>query len=165
MSASVLLSIYDTCMLCLLLTPPPLVRLRMFGQGTIPLSYRNSAVAITNWLIWSFPHSWLWDHRVCCIGNTTDATSGAGTAYPSRALEFTPGFGGDLAVQSLVFSVVLCTSLFVFCSFSLAILLSVLLRVTDFDYFFGIFNLFLIHEDLVSSDLMADMIPIWDRCH
>jgi hypothetical protein len=40
--------------------------------------------------------------------------------YPSRAPEFTPGFGGDVAVQSLVFCVVLCTSLFVFCSFSLA---------------------------------------------
>jgi hypothetical protein len=35
-----------------------------------------------------------------------DATSRAGTAgYPSRAPEFTPGFGGDVAVQSLVFCV------------------------------------------------------------
>jgi hypothetical protein len=77
-----------------------------------------------------------------------DATSGAGTAgYPPRAPEFTPGFGRDVAVQSLVFCVVLCTSLFVFCSFSLAILLSLLLPVTAFNYFFGIFNPFLNHEE------------------
>jgi len=30
--------------------------------------------------------------RICT--NTTDANSGAGTAYPSGALEFTPSFSG-----------------------------------------------------------------------
>jgi len=31
-------------------------------------------------------------HRVCNYINTTDATSGAGTVYPSGAPAFTPGF-------------------------------------------------------------------------
>ena len=31
-------------------------------------------------------------HRVCNWSNTTDITSGSGTAYPSGAPEFTPGF-------------------------------------------------------------------------
>ena len=34
---------------------------------------------------------------------TTSATSGAGTAYPSGAPEFTPGFSGVRFPQSLVF--------------------------------------------------------------
>ena len=33
---------------------------------------------------------------------TTGVTSGAGTAYPSRALEFTPGFSGIRATRSLL---------------------------------------------------------------
>jgi hypothetical protein len=33
-------------------------------------------------------------HRVCNKINTTGATSGAGTAYPSGAPEFTPCFRG-----------------------------------------------------------------------
>ena len=42
-------------------------------------------------------------------------TSAAGTAYPSGAPEFTPGFKWGCVGQSLyiVFGVVLCTSLFV----------------------------------------------------
>ena len=31
-------------------------------------------------------------HRDCKYSNTTGATSGAGTAYPSRAPKFTLGF-------------------------------------------------------------------------
>jgi len=31
-------------------------------------------------------------HRVCNYINTMGVTSGAGTAYPSRAPELTPGF-------------------------------------------------------------------------
>ena len=64
-----------------------------------------------------------------------------------------PDVSGVLVVQSLVFCVVFCTSLFVFFSFSLANLFSVFLQFTDFYYFFGIFNFFL-------SELIADMIPI-----
>jgi len=41
-------------------------------------------------------------HRVCNYINTTGATSGAGTAYPSGAHEFTPGFSGVCVTRSLV---------------------------------------------------------------
>ena len=49
---------------------------------------------------------------------TTSATSGAETAYPSGAPEFTPGFSGVRFPQSLVFPVVFGKSLFVLCPFS-----------------------------------------------
>jgi len=45
--------------------------------------------------------------------NTTGVTSGAGTAYPSGAPEFTPIFSGVPVPLSLVFYVVLGRSLFV----------------------------------------------------
>jgi hypothetical protein len=40
-------------------------------------------------------------HRVCNYINKTGATSGAGTAYPSGAPEFTTGFSGVRATRSL----------------------------------------------------------------
>ena len=67
----------------------------------------------------------------------TGTTYGAETAYPSGAHEFTPDFSGVRVARSLVLYVVFCISLYVF--FLLAIVLSVLLRVSDFDYPFGIF--------------------------
>jgi hypothetical protein len=57
----------------------------------------------------SFPRS------VCNKNNTADATSGAGIVH----LRLLPEFNGVCVAQSLVFSVVLCRSLFV--SFLLAI--------------------------------------------
>ena len=57
-------------------------------------------------------------HRVCSNSNTTDATSGAGTAYPSRTRKFTPDFSGVRVAQPLVFCEVFCKSLF-FYPFSL----------------------------------------------
>ena len=42
-----------------------------------------------------------------------DATSRAGTAYPSGAPEFTQGFSGINGARSLVFCVVFCRSLVV----------------------------------------------------
>ena len=52
-------------------------------------------------------------HRVYNKSNMTDATSGTGTYYLSRAPELTPlpFFSGDLVVQFLVFCVVCCWSL------------------------------------------------------
>ena len=57
--------------------------------------------------------------------NTTGATSGAGTAYPSGTPEFTPGsyWGSCYRYSIFVFCVMLCRSLFVllsilFCPFS-----------------------------------------------
>jgi len=41
-------------------------------------------------------------YRVCNYSNTTGATSGAGTANPSGALEFTPVFSGVHVTRSLV---------------------------------------------------------------
>ena len=75
--------------------------------------------------------------------NTTGATSGAGTAYPSEAPEFTPVFSGVRVTPSLVVCVI-CRSLFVLMFFFFFVILSFfLLRFTDSDYLFGIFKLFL----------------------
>jgi len=60
----------------------------------------------------------------------THATCGAGSAYPSGAPEFTPGFSGVRLAQPLVFCVRFCRSLSV-------------LRFTASDYRFGIFKLFM----------------------
>ena len=67
--------------------------------------------------------------------NATDATSGAGIAYPSGAPVFS-----EVRVQFYVYvlQIVVCP----FVLFLLAIVLSVLLRYTDSDYPFGIFKLF-----------------------
>jgi hypothetical protein len=64
------------------------------------------------------------------------ATSGAGTAYPSGARGFIPGFYCGSCYRSLA----LCVRCLSFCPL-LAIRLSVLLRYTDSDFPFGIFKL------------------------
>ena len=74
------------------------------------------------------------NHQICSKRNTISVTSGRETT------EFTHGACGIGAAQTLVFCVVLCGSLFVFCFvfadvvFLLAMKLSVLLRFTAFDY-------------------------------
>ena len=62
----------------------------------------------------SFPvlSSFMTCHRVCNQINTTGATSGAGTAYPSGAPEFTTGFHWVPVTRSLVLCM-FCRSLFV----------------------------------------------------
>ena len=82
-------------------------------------------------------------HRVCNKIITTGATCGAGTAYPSGTLEFTPGIQWDSCYSIFSFICMFSRSMFVL--FLLAIVLSVLLRFTDSDYPFGIFKLFLIN--------------------
>ena len=52
-------------------------------------------------------------HRVCTYINTTGATSGAGTAYPSGAPEFTPGFLWGSCYSIFSFMCTFCRSLFV----------------------------------------------------
>ena len=70
--------------------------------------------------------------------NTTDATNGVGTSYPSGAPDFIPGFQDVRFAQSLVFCVVFCRSLLCpFVVFIVAIVFSVL-RITPSDYPFGI---------------------------
>ena len=72
---------------------------------------------------------------------TTGVTSGAGTAYPSGAPEFTPGFKWGSCYAIFSFLCMFCSSLFVL--FLLTIVLSVLLRYTDSDCPCCIFKLFL----------------------
>ena len=66
-----------------------------------------------------------------------------GTAYPSGAPEFTPGFQWGLCYFIFSFRCVLEIVFCPFVPFLLAIVLSVL-RYTDSDDHFGIFNLFLL---------------------
>ena len=70
-------------------------------------------------------------------------TSGAGTAYPLRAPEFTPGFQWVSCYLIFIFYMyVLLIIVCPFVLFFLAIVLSVL-RYTDSDFPFGTFKLFL----------------------
>jgi hypothetical protein len=57
-------------------------------------------------------------YRVCNYINTTGATSGTGTAYPSGAPEFTPVFSGVRVTRSLVFCVCFVDRCLSFCAFS-----------------------------------------------
>ena len=57
-------------------------------------------------------------HRVCNYINTTGATSGAGTAYPSGAPLFTPAFSGVRVTRSLVLYVCFVDCCLSFCTFS-----------------------------------------------
>ena len=94
----------------------------------------------------SFPHSGL------ITGfNTMGATSGVGTAYPSGAREFIPGFQCCSCYSIFSFMRMLCRSLFVLLYFFLlAIVLSVLLRYADSDY-----------PPLVSSNSSYNINDVW----
>ena len=63
-------------------------------------------------------------HRICNQINTTGATNGARTAYPSRAPKFIPGFQWGWCYSIFSFMCLFSRSLFVL--FLLAIVLSVL---------------------------------------
>jgi hypothetical protein len=80
------------------------------------------------------------------------ATSGAGIDYPSGAPEVTPNFSGVRVTQSLVLCVCFEDRCLSFCSFFLAIMLSVLLRCTDSYYLFDIF---------CSSSMYGFLLPLW----
>ena len=89
--------------------------------------------------------------------NTTGVISGAGTACPSEAHEFIPGFSAVPVARSLLFSVVFCRSLFVLMSvFLFTIVLFAHLQFTDTDYLFGIFKLFFIRRFL--SHLVTNVL-------
>jgi hypothetical protein len=69
--------------------------------------------------------------------NTTGATCGSGTVYPFGAPEFTTGCSGARVARSLVFCVVISSSLFVplyFFFWPLCCLRSNLVRTTSFWY-------------------------------
>ena len=83
-------------------------------------------------------------HRPCNQSNMTGATSGAGTAYPSGEPEFILVFSGVLL--DLQFSVQYFIDRFVLLSFFFWQLCCLLHRLTDSDYLFGAFKLFLLHR-------------------
>ena len=87
--------------------------------------------------------SFLTYHRVCNQINTTSATSGAGAAYSSGASNFVLDFqwGWCYSIFSHVYFLQFAVCLYV--PFALTIVLSVLLRYTDSNYHFGIFELLL----------------------
>ena len=112
-------------------------------------------------------------HRVCNLINTTGATSGAGTAYPSCVhTQFL--WGSCYSIVS--FMCMFCRSLFVLfffffyplcCLFFclLSIVLSVLLRYTDSDYPFGIFKLFFIQLTMMKVALNIYIYLHCRPCH
>jgi hypothetical protein len=88
----------------------------------------------------------------------------AGTANPSGAPEFTPVFSGVRVTRSLVLYLCIVGHCLSFCTFLLAIVLSVLLRYTDSDFPFGIFKLLLhmkIHRNQIIN-LSVFFHPISD---
>jgi hypothetical protein len=97
-------------------------------------------------------------HRVCNTSNTTGATCGAETAYPSGALGFISGFkwGSVFSFLHSVVYIIVCP----FVIFLLAIVLFVLLRFMAFDYPFGLFKLFLVK---CKRELESDHLSFrWD---
>ena len=69
------------------------------------------------------------------------STCGAGTAYPSRALQFNFGFSGVHVVRSLVFCAMFYRSLFVLLCFSILAIVLLALRFMISNYTFGTFAL------------------------
>ena len=65
--------------------------------------------------------------------------------------EFTPGFSGVSVTRSLVLCACFVDRCLSVCTFSFTIMLSVLLRLTDSDYPFSMFKLFLHSVDLGSG--------------
>ena len=57
-------------------------------------------------------------HRICSYINTTGATSGTGTAYPSGTSEFTPGFIGVHVTRSIALCIIFVDRCLFFCTLS-----------------------------------------------
>ena len=93
----------------------------------------------------SFLSSFMTYYWACNQVNTMGVTSGAGTAYPSGAPEFTRFLVGFVLLDLQSYVYVLQTVVYPFVLFLLAIVLSVLFRYTDSDYPFGIFKLFFVY--------------------
>jgi hypothetical protein len=70
-----------------------------------------------------------------------------------------PVLSGVRVTRSLVLCVCFVDRYFSFCSFPLAIVLSVLLRFTDSDYPFGIFKLFLLKPEMPDYWMANLIIP------
>ena len=101
---------------------------------------------------------------VCNQSNTTGATSGTGTAYPSGAPEFTPNFQWGSCYSIFCFmcnvlQIVVCA--FVLFLFGENIVLSVL-RFMDSDYPFGIL-LTSKFKEIVKSALSSIVMNVFQR--
>ena len=81
--------------------------------------------------------------RICNQIDTTDATNGAGTAYPFETPAFTLGFSVVRVTRSVIDVYVLLMFVCPCVLVLLVIALSVLRRYTDYDYAVCIFQLFL----------------------
>jgi hypothetical protein len=90
-------------------------------------SSMNYYISVPFYNLWDTCHkhlpvlsSFITYHRVCNKINTTGATSGAGTAYPSGAPEFISVFSGVVRVnRSFVLCVCFVDRCLSFCTFSL----------------------------------------------
>ena len=96
---------------------------QQYDHGYVPLVVSTSVLS-----------SFMTYHRIFNQINTTGATSGAGTIYPSGAPEFIPSFQWDSCYSIFSLMCMFCRSLCVLVL--LAIVLAVLLRFTDSDYTF-----------------------------
>ena len=90
----------------------------------------------------SFHHSWLITGFVTRLTRRVPLVEEELLTLPEH-LSSPPVFGGVRVTRSLVLCVCFVDPCLSFCAFRLAIVLSVLLRFTDYDYPFGIFKLFL----------------------
>jgi hypothetical protein len=98
-------------------------------------------------------------HRVCNKINTTGATSGAGTAYPSGAPEFTPCFSGVRVTRSLVLYVCFVDRCLSFCAFSFDNCVFCSSSITDSDYPFWYLQHFL-REESTKIKILTDKITL-----
>jgi hypothetical protein len=121
---------------------------RIFSVCCFPIPVQHSSFMTCHWI---FNNS-----------NTTHGASGPGTVYRSEEREFTASyFGmGRVVVQSLVFCVVFCWSLFVLARLAI-IILSALLQFTDCDYPFGLFKLVLLIDDMMRTVLYSTRTLNW----
>ena len=72
-----------------------------------------SLLTVVSDAIFPILFSFLTYHLVCNYSNTTSANSGAGTAYPSGAPEFIPGFQWGWCYSIFSFMCIFCRPLFV----------------------------------------------------
>jgi hypothetical protein len=100
-------------------------------HGYVPLVVNNSR---------SFPRSWLITGFVTRLTSRVSLVEQELLTLPEHPRSY-PGFSGVRVTRSLVLYVCFVDCCLFFCTFLLAIVLSVL-RYTDSDYPFGIFKLF-----------------------
>ena len=107
---------------------------------------------------WSFPRSWFITGFVSSLTRRVSLVEQELLTLPEH-LSSPPVFSGVRVTRSLVLYVCFVDRCFSFCTFSFAIMLSVLLRYTDSDYPFGIVKLLYV-ADKKAAFLLNDLIDI-----